>query len=248
MRAWFAVLALMAVAMPAAAEMPDSDPAAVAVADRVMTALGGHDRWDKLCGLRWTFGSAVHDTVRSPRHHAWDKQSGWHRVEGKNRQGQSYCIMHKVGETTGKAWVDGVALEGDSLAKMVKLSQSLWTNDGYWFLMPYKLRDPGVTLKYVGEVKDTDRTYDQIALNFTQVGETPGDRYWVFVNRANDRIEKWEFVLQGNEPPPVQWTWEAWEEHDGLWFPTAHVQEARTIFTRDVATLSAFPPETFTTP
>ena len=29
-----------------------------------MQALGGKDRWDKMQGLRWTFGAAVNDTVR----------------------------------------------------------------------------------------------------------------------------------------------------------------------------------------
>src|SRR5262249_28239274 len=62
---------------PARAESAPSDPKATQIADDVMKALGGEERWKKLEGLRWSFESAVHDTVRSYRHHAWDMHTGW---------------------------------------------------------------------------------------------------------------------------------------------------------------------------
>src|SRR5574341_182779 len=70
------------------AATPASDARAVAIASEVMKALGGKQRWDKLCGLRWTFGAESKGAVRgNPRRHAWDKCTGWHRVEGKQRDG-----------------------------------------------------------------------------------------------------------------------------------------------------------------
>ncbi len=77
-------------------------------------------------------------------------------------------------------------------------------------------------------------------MSFDNVGRTPGDRYWVYVNHTTKRIEKWEFVLQGREPPPSVYTWEGWEQHDGLWFPTSHRREDRNVFTRDIETVSEF--------
>jgi len=50
------------------------------------------------------------------------------------------------------------AIEGDSLTKLMASAKRMWTNDTYWMLMPYKLRDPGVILKYDGEVKDSTAT------------------------------------------------------------------------------------------
>ena len=80
-------------------------------------------------------------------------------------------------------------------------------------------------------------------MSFENVGLTPGDHYWVFVNRKNHRVEKWQMVLQGHQPPPDEYTWEGWEQHDGLWFPTAHKgADATTIYTRNVATRPPFPP------
>jgi hypothetical protein len=55
-------------------------------------------------------------------------------------------------------------------------------------------------------------------------------------------------VLQGSQPPPRSYTWEGWEEHDGLWFPTAHRQEQANVFTRDIETVKEFRPGEFTGP
>ena len=230
------------------AETPASDPKALAIADQVMQALGGKKRWDGLVGLRWTFGTSVNDTVRSSRRHAWNKHAGWHRVEGKTRAGQSFCFIHHVGTDQGMAWMDGVPIEGDSLQKLLKRANSLWINDTYWMLMPYKLRDPGVTLKYEGETREGGAVYDKLALTFANVGETPGDHYWVFVNRLDPRVQRWEMVLQSDQPPPRMYTWEGWEPHGGLWFPTAHRQDKVNVFTNAVETVKEFRPTEFTAP
>ena len=247
-----APFALTALLLPLAAvtfaETRPSDPKAVAVADQVMEALGGKQRWDHLRGLRWSFDVTVNDTLRSSRRHAWDKWTGWHRVEGTSRSGQQFLLIDQIDDKGGMAWMAGQPIEGDSLAKLMKRAKSLWVNDTYWMLMPYKLRDPGVTLGYDGEVKDGDKVYDKIALSFDSVGETPGDHYWVYVNRANRRVEKWDMVLQGDQPPPVSWTWEGWEQHDGLWFPTIHRKGTTTVYTRNVETVSEFKPAEFKSP
>lgn len=243
-------LALFLLAPAAAAETSvtsASDPKAVAVADQVMKGLGGRERWDALEGLRWSFEFAVDDTVKSSRAHAWDKRTGWHKVSGKNRAGMPFTFIEQLDGSGGMAWMNANSIEGDSLGKLMKRAKSLWTNDTYWMLMPYKLRDPGVRLKYDGEEKDGSRTYDRIALSFDHVGETPGDQYWVSVNRTNHRVEKWTYLLQG-QTEKESWTWEGWEEHDGLWFPTVHRNGANTLFTRHVETVRAFPAEEFRTP
>ena len=226
-----------------------SDAKAVAIADQVMTALGGKKQWDALPGLRWTFGAMLGDSVRSARRHAWDKMTGRHRVDGVNRQGQSYTLIHTLGDSTsGMAWVNGNPIEGDSLKKLIQRANALWVNDTYWMLMPYKLRDPGVTLKYAGDTTMAGMTFDRLALSFDHVGLTPGDHYWVYVNRADHRVERWEMVLEGDQPPPVAYTWEGWEQHDGLWFPTAHKRDSTDIFTNKIETVHSFAPTEFQKP
>ena len=242
-------LLLDACAPNASRDASGSDPRAIAIADQVMAALGGKKEWGAVRGLRWSFGSMLGDSVRSERRHAWDKQTGWHRVDGVNRQGESYTLIHTLGDSTsGMAWVNGNRIDGDSLAKLTQRANALWVNDAYWMLMPYKLRDPGVKLAYAGDTTMAGKTFDRLALSFEHVGLTPGDHYWVFVNRANHRVEYWEMVLEGDEPPAVGFTWEAWEQHDGLWFPTAHRRDSTNVFTRKVEIVRSFTPTEFQAP
>lgn len=245
------LLALLAVTGACARrEGTGASTPATAIADQVMSELGGKQRWDATRGLRWSFGSMLGDSVRSSRRHAWDRQTGQHRVEGVNRMGQHFVIIHTVGDTTsGMAWMDGQRIEdADSLHKLVKRGEALWINDSYWFLMPYKLRDPGVTLEMAGDTTLDGSTYDRLALSFTNVGLTPGDHYWVWVNRANRRVERWEMVLQGDSPPPESYTWEGWQEHGGLWFPTSHRRDSTDVFTNQVELVSSFGPAEFSQP
>lgn len=248
-----ASLAAPAVAAPgtpetAAARPAASDPRAVKVAQEVMTALGGREKWDALPGLRWTFGAMVNDTVRSSRRHAWDKRTGWHRVEGKAGNGDVFVIVHKVGTTEGRAWMNGKPIEGDSLQKLITRGERMWVNDTYWMLMPYKMLDPGVMLAYDSEKTLDGKTFDVVSMTFDHVGQTPGDHYWVYVDRANHRVERWEMVLQGDQPPPVAYTWDNWVQEGGLWFPTAHRKDKVNVFTNDVAAVTSFPPNEFSAP
>jgi hypothetical protein len=245
---YLALAVLLAFAPAARAETAASDPKAVAIADQVMQSLGGKKAWDALPGVRWTFASAIGDTVRPGRVHAWNKQTMWQRVEGTNRAGQKYVYIENLSDTTGMAWVNGNPIEGDSLKKLLRFAHALWINDAYWFLMPYKLRDDGVTLTYDSEVKDSTGTFDKLGLSFDHVGLTPGDRYWVYVNRANHRIERWDHLLTGQTPPPTPWTLEGYEQHGGLWFATVHKNGGRSLLTNAVEAVTSFGPNEFKAP
>jgi hypothetical protein len=245
------LLIAAAAAFSACTPAPTADPKVRAeqIAGQVMDALGGQRAWDALPGLRWSFGVSQNDTIRSERRHSWNKQTGQHRVEGVNRAGQKFVIFHAVGDTTqGRAWVDGVAIEGDSLHKLVKRAEALWINDTYWMLMPYKLRDPGVTLTWAGDTTIDQHTFDRLALSFANVGMTPGDQYWVWVDRLDRRVKRWDMVLEGDVPPPATYTWEDWAQTDGLWFPASHRKDATNIFTNKVEVVREFAATEFEQP
>jgi hypothetical protein len=70
----------------------------------------------------------------------------------------------------------------------------------------------------------------------------------VWVNRANQRVERWEMVLEGDAPPPESYSWEGWQEHDGLWFPTSHRRDSIDVFTNRVEVVSSFGPAEFSQP
>lgn len=250
-----AVTLLSAFVSAACAQKPASPDRARETAGRVLAALGGAERFAALRGLRWSFGSSVNDTVRSTRRHAWDRHSGWHKVEGVGRDGVPYAIVHVLGDSTqGWATLGTRTLAGDSLKQMLRRGEGMWTNDSYWFLMPYKLLDPGVTLADLGDTTVAGALHRRIGLSFSNVGLTPGDRYTVFVDAATWRVTLWTFVLQGQAPPPGEWTWEGWQEHAGLWFPTLHRAPAgseragTTVFTNAVEAVREFPAGEFRAP
>lgn len=224
-------------------------------ATRVLAALGGGERFNALPGLRWSFGTSVNDTVRSTRRHAWDKRTGWHKVEGVGRDGVPFRIVHVIGDSTqGWATLGARRMSGDSLRTLLRRGDGLWTNDSYWFLMPYKLLDPGVTLADLGDTTLAGALHRRIGMSFANVGLTPGDRYTVFVDVDSWRVTRWSYVLEGQQPPPVEWSWEGWQQHGGLWFPTQHRAPAgspragTSIFTDAVEAVNAFAPDEFVTP
>jgi hypothetical protein len=55
-------------------------------------------------------------------------------------------------------------------------------------------------------------------------------------------------VLEGDSPPPEAYTWEGWQEHGGLWFPTAHRRDSIDVFTNRVEVVSSFGPAEFSQP
>lgn len=204
----------------------------------------GQAKWNALPGVRWTFVFSQHDTMGVPRRHAWDKFSGWHRVEGRNRRGQSYVIVHRLGTNEGRAWVDGTAIEGDSLAKLVTQGERLWAHDSYWAFMPFKLHDDTVVLAYDRELETSGSRQDRLHLTF----EPEGDRFWIDFDRGSGRVSYWEFYHAGASEKEAA-TWEGWQEHGGMWFATKHVwDEATTLWTKDIETVEKFDPRLFQEP
>ena len=198
-------------AVPAAPEAPkNSDPKAVAVADQLMQGLGGQPAWDATRYLRFEFAVEREGKILASRSHLWDKANGRYRLEAKTREGDPYVVLTNINTKDGTAYLKGAPLEGEELKKYLQQAFAIWTNDTYWLLMPYKLRDPGVILGYEGEEKSPEGTYDRVTLAFDNVGLTPKDRYWVYVNRDTHLVDRWDYVLKGSNDPPTTFLWKGW--------------------------------------
>jgi hypothetical protein len=205
------------VALPlAAATPPPADAKALAVAERVMQALGGADGWRQTRFLRFDFAVEADGKIALSRSHYWDKWSGRYRVEGKTKEGKTFLVLMNLDTREGAAWQDGKPAEGELLKELLKRGYEVWVNDSYWLLMPYKLRDPGVRLALEGQARFGDVECDKLALSFDSVGLTPKDRYWVFVNRDSHLVEGWEYVLQDQQGPPTRWEWKGWRPYGNI--------------------------------
>ena len=207
----------------ARAETAASDPKAVAIADKVMTALGGQKAWKGARFLRFDFAVDREGKALFSRSHTWDKWNGRYRLESTTKKGDPLVVLMNLNTKDGDAWLKGKKLEGKEEKKQLDEAFGAWTNDTYWLLMPYKLRDPGVNLALAGEAKEDGKTWDKLLLSFDNVGLTPKDRYWVYVNRGSGLVDRWDFVLKGEKKPPSTFTWEGWKAYGKIKLPNDHV-------------------------
>lgn len=225
---------------------PHETPSAESVVDALVVALGGQAAWDQARYLHFTFAGR--------RTHTWDRATGRHRVEGKDKEGKSFVVLSNLNSKQGDTYFDGQLVPADSPKhrELLELAYGTWVNDTYWLLMPYKLRDPGVQLAYEGRETIEGRTYDKLALSFEKVGLTPGDRYWVYVDAETHLVGRWAYLLEGSEggQAPTAWTWEGWKSYGGIQLAPMRrmVGAERTLELSDLRVDRELPDAAFTSP
>lgn len=178
------------------------------IAMRAYEALGGPNAWASMPYLRFDFASG-NDTSRTLRaSHLWDRTTGDYRVEIPAGRDSMYVVLFNVESRDGDVYLNGEQVEGSDEERMLQQAYTRFINDTYWLLMPVKMMDPGVTRTYIPDSSQGDM--DVVQLSFDNVGLTPGDQYWVYVDRNTGRVESWAFRLQGHPrdhvPQPIRWT------------------------------------------
>ena len=170
--------------------LANSDPAAVELADSIMVAMGGWKNWQDTRYISWNFFGF--------RNLIWDKHEHLARIESL-RDSITYVV--DLEELSGKVWVKGQLInEADSMKKMLQKAKSIWINDSYWLVMPFKLKDSGVTLKYLGE--DTLMNGDRcnlLQLTFENVGDTPQNKYLVYVDLKDNLVKQWAYYSNATQ-------------------------------------------------
>jgi len=180
-----------ALASPPGTATERPDPRAVALAEATLERMGGRVAWDATRWVRWDFFGG--------RRHWWDRHTGDVRIEADD-----LLILMNVNDRTGRAWRAGVELEGGERDEALASGHEMWVNDSYWMFMPYKLLDPGVTLRWVGERSMQDgRPADVVELTFDPgVGYTPQNKYEVFVGRESGLVEQWSYWADAADAEP----------------------------------------------
>jgi hypothetical protein len=189
-------------------DLENSDPAALELADSIMHMMGGRENWDKTRFISWNFFGR--------RNLTWDKQQGRVRIENP---GDSIIYLTNINTDQGRVQIKGIELtEPDSLKKMLKKAKSTWINDSYWLVMPFKLKDSGVTLKYLGE--DTlkgPELYNVLQLTFKQVGDTPNNKYKLYVDVNGKLIKYWSYFSDASMDS-ANWTrpWDNYQKYGSV--------------------------------
>ncbi|MEZ0483437.1 hypothetical protein [Fibrella aquatica] len=181
-------------------DLAGSDARAVQIADEVMAAQGGRKAWDNTHHIAWTFFGA--------RRLHWNKWTGDVRVDNlKNDQ----TVLLNINTDKGRVFRNGKEeTNPDSVARFVKAAKGAWINDSYWLVMPYKLKDSGVTLKDLGTANtEAGQPADLIQLTFKGVGNTPDNKYHVWVDKTTRLVSQWAYYPKFTDEKPgfiLPWT------------------------------------------
>lgn len=215
-------------------DLDGSDEKAIALADSVMVAMGGRKSWNDTRFIRWNFFGA--------RTLLWDKLEQKARVES-HRDSSIYIVDLKNGGGMVKRKGE-VLSASDSIALYTKRGEGMWINDSYWLVMPFKLKDSGVTLKYIGQ--DTTLTgeiAEVLQLTFKEVGNTPNNKYLVYVHPQTYRVTQWDFFSKADdEAPRFSSPWTGYQQHGSILLSGGRGQRSIT----DIAVLESVPTGAFT--
>lgn len=187
--------------------MAGSDAQAIAIADEVMEAMGGRKAWDETHYVCWKFFGR--DAL------VWDKWTGNVRIDRPN----GMTLISNINDESGRAFMNGQEItDADSLASLMQTAKSIWINHSYWLVMPYKLKDSGVTLKYVGEEATQDgRPADKLNLTFESVGRTPQNMYYVWVDKESKLVTQWAYYSSAeNEEPGFVNPWADYQKYGNI--------------------------------
>jgi hypothetical protein len=186
----------------------------------VMLAMGGRAAWDATRYIQWTFFGA--------RNHWWDKHTGNIRIEAPASDLTILMNIHTM-QGTAKKGTREYDAESDSLQYFLDQGLSMWINDSYWLVMPFKLKDSGVTLQYLKE--DTlsgGYPADVLQLTFESVGRTPQNKYHVYVDQADHLVKQWAFFANAqNEAPNFIAPWDNYQQHGTILLSGSRLGERR---------------------
>lgn len=210
-----------------------SDPQAIALADSVMAAMGGRQNWDDTRYLSWNFFGS--------RRLLWDKTGKKARVESL-RDSAIYLVDIATGESRIKMYGEEQT-HPDTLAKYGERGMGMWINDSYWLVMPFKLKDSGVTLNYLGQdTTQAGNMAEVLQLTFKEVGNTPNNKYLVYVDPATKLVSQWDFFTNADdEAPRFALPWNDYNKHGSILLSGNRGQRELT----DIAVLQEVPESAF---
>jgi len=239
---FFAMLTALIPTLIACAKTPPkpmgkADPRAAAIAAKMDDAMGGMKAWESVPYVRFDFVIYKDGKEAARFRHWWDKKRGIDRVEGPDDKGRMVAAIVNLPNRTGRSFTAGLPdRDSSEVAAQVQNGYERWVNDSYWLMMPFKVRDPGTILKYGGTRKGPKgEEWEVLEITFDKgVGLTPGDHYWLYVNRKSHLMDKWEMLLQSMDPkgPPSSATWEDWTKAGPVRIATMHHFEGKSAYLR----------------
>lgn len=182
-----------------------SDPKAVEIADRVIAAAGGQDKWNAVRQVRWSESIATGEAGKPPItfDEAWDRWNGRHYQRIRAEAGD-VVVMRSLYEASGTAYhQSGSATQTLPRADRdgaMSNARERWEFDTGLLLTPFLLEAPGVKLTMIGEVPGEagQPPLDDLKVTFDPKDPTRTATIHAIVNRGTNQIDRIEIVKAGD--------------------------------------------------
>jgi hypothetical protein len=216
-----------------------ADPKAAALAKEVMQAMGGRKAWEDTRFLAWTFNN---------QYHLWDRKTNDLRYE----RGDSLVVISNLDTKKGQVFLRGTQVTDTTKANpWLRRMYPTWANNSYWFIMPYKLQDAGVTLKYVGEGQtQAGAPADILEMTFQKVGVTPDNKYLLAIDKKSHLITEWSYFAKYTDPNPAfTRPWTNYQRYGNLLLSSGRSTDPNDrLNIRDIAAPANVAPDVFSSP
>ena len=220
---------------PAAFDATKSEAKAVTIVDKMLTTLGGHATWDAAKQVRFELKYKNAGQLKGWYKHAWDKWNGRHRFEHvdmatlaqSEKEGdpsllRSLVVMYNLfDKNSGYAKYGKDELPASEKKKRVGEAYERWREDSYKLAFVYKLKDPGVVLKYDQEVTPIEDRLCKPNCHIIEVTFSDGvgtDKYFVGINSQTNMPELMQ--KQMGDTGRLGFSLDGWTDVGGLKFAT----------------------------
>lgn len=230
------------------------DAKALEIADRVIAAAGGAERWAAAKQLRWSQSVTQDGKEIIGGEQAWDRWNGRHHGRAR-REGGDLVVMRGIYDESGHAFVDREhrlrRIEGGA-AQAIAVAKERWEFDTAILFMPFLLEEPGTKLAYAGEMQSDDgKTLDVLTVTFDPKDKTRLATYQVAVDRETNLIARIEIQNPGKgENERLGYALGQWLEGGGLKFPgtVQNIGYASEVVTFKDLSVSGDPDDTLFVP
>lgn len=200
------------------------DPKALEIADKMIAAAGGADKWSKAKQLKWD-ESITHDgkeLINGTQ--AWDRWNGRHHARAKRGEEGDLVVIRELYSTVANAYLDN----GQRMKKIdsgadqaIKTAKERWEFDTAVLFMPFLLQEPGTKLEYVEEVQGEDgKPADIIKVTLDPKDKTRGATYRIAVSRETNQVVRFEIQKAGaGENERLGYAVTEWLDAGGMKYP-----------------------------
>ena len=220
-----------------------------------LTTAHGIEAWETLPYLRFDFAVEGGGQAQVVARNLWNRSTGAYRVELPDTANTVIIVETNAsspGNVSGMAFQNGEEVTGETKADLLATGYQRLINDTYWLLAPLKVLDEGVNRSYVADSSDAE--HDVLHLTFGDVGLTPDDEYWLYVDKDTGQLDRWAFRLQSmaDDAPPAVFDWTGYKTLNApggeVRLAERHEGGSRAILTNNLSAPESVPDDAFTSP